>query len=229
MNSNNKNITQFYNSIVHRDKFDLDLIRGQSDTQKAKRLAIYQTGYRIRLVNSLLEDFSDLKSEISEDRLKKYILEYIQQYPSTTWTIAEVGQTFPDFLAEKSNQLSLLAKIAWAKVKSSATACENHELSVDEITNSLSKSYLKINRTFNYIQHTDHVSGYVHVLTGLEEVHCSNDFFEFLLSLNKQPLQRIEQIIINQKKDEHILIQQIQIWIGQRLLILKKGDPHEIS
>lgn len=89
---------------------------------KAKRLAVYQNGYIIRMSESLKEDFPKTLKHIKKE--KDFIYEYLKKYPSKYKSLASVSEHFPKFIKEKikdKKYLSDLAELEWLECLASYT------------------------------------------------------------------------------------------------------------
>jgi hypothetical protein len=65
-----------------------------------ERLAIYGAAYRSRLVECLEAEFPVLKHVLGEDVFDGFAVEYLQHYPSRSYTLFQLGGHFPRFLDE---------------------------------------------------------------------------------------------------------------------------------
>jgi hypothetical protein len=65
-----------------------------------ERLAIYGYAYSARLLECLREEFPVLKHALGEDLFDAFAVEYLEQYPSRSYTLFQLGANFPRFLAE---------------------------------------------------------------------------------------------------------------------------------
>jgi hypothetical protein len=64
----------------------------------AERLAIYANAYHSRLLECLGEVFPMLKRTLGEDGFDGLAFGYLQDYPSRTYTLNELGRHFPPYL-----------------------------------------------------------------------------------------------------------------------------------
>src|SRR5258707_1575006 len=65
-----------------------------------ERLAIYAYAYSARLVECLSEEFPVLKHALGEEVFDAFAVEYLERYPSRSYTLFQLGVNFPRFLAE---------------------------------------------------------------------------------------------------------------------------------
>lgn len=64
------------------------------------RLGIYQRAYLARLLEVLREEYSVLCRALGEELFDRFAVEYLQQYPSESYTLARLGDRFVAFLQE---------------------------------------------------------------------------------------------------------------------------------
>src|SRR6266567_5995921 len=66
----------------------------------AERLAIYANAYHSRLLECLGEVFPMLKRTLGEDAFDGLAFGYLQDYPSRSYTLNELGRHFPRYLEQ---------------------------------------------------------------------------------------------------------------------------------
>lgn len=64
------------------------------------RLAIYGNAYFARLVECLSDAFPVLRKLVGEEAFTGFAFEYLQRYPSRSYTLARLGEHFADYLRE---------------------------------------------------------------------------------------------------------------------------------
>src|SRR5260370_14423752 len=64
------------------------------------RLAIYSYAYYARLLECLREEYLVLKHALGEEVFDAFAVGYLQQYPSRSYTLFQLGANFPRYLAE---------------------------------------------------------------------------------------------------------------------------------
>jgi hypothetical protein len=64
-----------------------------------QRLGLYYRGYFARLLDCFSGQFKVLRHALGADLFLDFAREYLQQHPSQSYTLAELGTRFPDFLA----------------------------------------------------------------------------------------------------------------------------------
>jgi hypothetical protein len=65
-----------------------------------ERLAIYGYAYYARLLDCLRDEFPVLKHALGDEVFDAFAAEYLEQYPSRSYTLFHLGLNFPRFLAE---------------------------------------------------------------------------------------------------------------------------------
>ncbi len=101
------------------DRNYLDFILQKPPLTPSERFSIYQNAYEVRLIESLEEDFPQVKKVLSTDVFCNLGKEYLKSYPSQYWSLAEVGKDFPKFIANANLQYKFLADLAyfeWLKI-----------------------------------------------------------------------------------------------------------------
>ena len=88
-----------------------------------ERLQIYNRRYWFRLISAVSEDFPTLNALLGSRRFEPLILAYINENPSTSWTLRDLGAKLPQFLeshpefAGRRHRLAVdVARLEWAYV-----------------------------------------------------------------------------------------------------------------
>ena len=88
-----------------------------------ERLEIYNRQYWFRLISAVTEDFPTLNALLGSKRFEPLILAYLNDNPSTSWTLRDLGAKLPSFLEahpELTCRRHLLAvdvaRLEWAYV-----------------------------------------------------------------------------------------------------------------
>jgi hypothetical protein len=79
----------------------------------AERLAIYQRAYTARLVACLEVQFKALKTALGEDLFRDFARDYLLSHPSTSPTLADLGQHFVAYLSENRPDRDMPDKEPW--------------------------------------------------------------------------------------------------------------------
>ena len=82
-----------------RDQLEQVILRSKKLTA-AERVSIYANAYYARLVECLGECFPILKKALGEEVFGGFALEYLQRYPSQSYTLDRLGENFSRFLEE---------------------------------------------------------------------------------------------------------------------------------
>ena len=88
-----------------------------------ERLEIYNRQYWFRLISAVSEDFPTLNALLGPKRFDSLILAYLNENPSTSWTLRDLGAKLPRFLeaqaefAGRRHRLAVdVARLEWAYV-----------------------------------------------------------------------------------------------------------------
>jgi hypothetical protein len=81
-----------------------DIIKPSSRLTSIERLAIYANAYYARLIDCMGAYFPVLKRTLGDEVFNSFVLEYLQQYPSRSYTLDHLGDHFCRFLAETRPQ-----------------------------------------------------------------------------------------------------------------------------
>lgn len=80
---------------------DIESVIGRSNSLgSVERLAVYGNAYFARLLECLGQEFPAVKQVLGEDAFNSIGLQYLQACPSRSYTLNELGRSFPDFLRE---------------------------------------------------------------------------------------------------------------------------------
>lgn len=107
----------FYKSITHpsgvahgaaeagtalaMDKGNIvDVIQPSDKLNPADRLAIYHNAYFLRLYGVLEAEYPALKAALGEDLFRKFALFFLQQNPSSSYSLYDLSANFPELLAQ---------------------------------------------------------------------------------------------------------------------------------
>jgi hypothetical protein len=76
------------------------VIRRSRNLTAAERISIYANAYYARLLECVGECFPMLKRALGAEAFDGLAFEYLQRYPSRSYTLDHLGETFPRFLEE---------------------------------------------------------------------------------------------------------------------------------
>src|SRR5690606_30997874 len=65
-----------------------------------QRLEIYGNAYYARLIECLAAEFPATQHLVGEEAFSGFVSEYLQQYPSASYTLGQLGGRFPQYMAE---------------------------------------------------------------------------------------------------------------------------------
>ncbi|HEY8098986.1 MAG TPA: DNA-binding domain-containing protein [Methylobacter sp.] len=80
-------------------------------------LAIYQYGYKARLLDCLRADYPVLKSFLGEALFERFALEYLDATPSGSYSLFQLGERFPDYLQNSCPDISQLSEAQQANYR----------------------------------------------------------------------------------------------------------------
>ena len=63
-----------------------------------ERINIYRNSYFLRLLECFTHEFKGLHHALGDDMFNHFVWNYLQAYPSTSYTLNELGAKFPSFL-----------------------------------------------------------------------------------------------------------------------------------
>ncbi len=93
----------------------------QAPIQAAERMGIYRTAFAIRMSNALEEDFPETRELLGEKKFARLVKNYLAEVPSRSWTLAELGEALPEFVAQSDwsiqyPYLADLTRLEWSRV-----------------------------------------------------------------------------------------------------------------
>ena len=87
--------------LIRLDRGELEAVIGRSrNLTAAERLSIYANAYYARLLECLGGCFPMLKRALGDEVFDSFAFEYLQRYPSRSYTLDRLGESFPRFLDE---------------------------------------------------------------------------------------------------------------------------------
>ena len=117
------------------------------------RLAIYHNAYRLRLIDTLGNDYPALKYYLGDEEFEKLTTQFIQAYPSHHPSLRWLGEKFPDFLREHStlvdkNHLVELAEFEWAQI-TTFDAADTPPITINDIRSLPPESWMTLQLEFH--------------------------------------------------------------------------------
>jgi hypothetical protein len=80
-----------------------------------ERLEIYHRAYFARLLECLREEFPTFRHAVGEEAFDQFALDYLQKYPSRSYTLNYLAVNFPRYLSESRAELDEgEAEVGWA-------------------------------------------------------------------------------------------------------------------
>jgi hypothetical protein len=99
---------------VDTEKIEQVVSRSHSQTS-IERLAVYANAYYSRLIECLESEFPVFRQTVGEDTFAQFAVEYLQRYPSQSYTLGKLGENFPRYLDEtKPPRQPEEPQIGWA-------------------------------------------------------------------------------------------------------------------
>ncbi|MCB0417462.1 MAG: putative DNA-binding domain-containing protein [Bdellovibrionaceae bacterium] len=86
-----------------------------------RRLGVYRDMYRVRMSESLQMDYGLLQSVVGEEEFESLCWRYLKDFPSTSYTLNDLGRNFADFLeiqADLPPYVGEIARLEYAIVRS---------------------------------------------------------------------------------------------------------------
>ena len=87
--------------LIHLKRAELEAVIGRSrNLTAAERMGIYANAYYARLLECLAAFFPLLQRTLGEEVFEGFAFEYLQHYPSKSYTLDRLGESFTRFLEE---------------------------------------------------------------------------------------------------------------------------------
>jgi hypothetical protein len=99
-------VAEGVDSPAAREQIDISLselptiILPSQSLSSADRLEIYVNAYHARLMECLAEEFTVTRWTVGDDLFDAVTFGYLQNYPSRSYTLNQLGSRFPDYLSE---------------------------------------------------------------------------------------------------------------------------------
>jgi hypothetical protein len=77
-----------------------EVILPSEQLDSVSRLRVYGNAYFTRLIECLGDEYPAVKAALSAETFDSFALQYLQHYPSRSYTLGALGRRFPQFLAE---------------------------------------------------------------------------------------------------------------------------------
>lgn len=79
------------------------------------RLAVYGNAYVARLLECLADEFPAVAHAVGEETFASFAFEYVQLFPSRSYTLAQLGADFPRYLTETRPECQNAGEPDWAE------------------------------------------------------------------------------------------------------------------
>lgn len=76
-----------------------DVIKQEYGLDRESRLWIYRSMYPARMVEAMQVDFPGVLYALGREAFEELVMDYVEEHPSTSWTLNQLGHQFPAFLA----------------------------------------------------------------------------------------------------------------------------------
>lgn len=198
----------------------LGLVRDDCHTSPSVRLEVYQSAYRIRMVESLRDDFARLEGEVGEAEFRELAEQYLGEQPSRYASLAEFSQGFPEFVRGRSPAHFGLAARDWIEILASLAAPipPARVLSAEEIQGG---AQYRIVRNPTLHPHVEAEGVVVAFRTGRGIATREFSPFEHrILSLftEAQTADGVAELLSRNKLDENSVLPLIAEWVGAEIL-----------
>ncbi|MDB5336950.1 MAG: hypothetical protein JWN70_2569 [Planctomycetaceae bacterium] len=98
-----------------------DVITASEQQTSRERFHVYANAYQARLVDCLREEFATLCKFLDQDVFDGLATAYLQAHPSQSYTLADLGKQFPQFMSETA---AALADVADGESESDGTGTQ---------------------------------------------------------------------------------------------------------
>jgi len=82
-------------AAIHVD----DVVLPSHTLQPIQRIGIYHGMYMLRMVEALAADYPAVSRFLGEESFEELVRSYVETYPSRSYTLNRLGDTFPEFIA----------------------------------------------------------------------------------------------------------------------------------
>ena len=165
----------FSKAVVNEDKQLInsqrykDYVTKSSKQDSQERLNIYTNDFWPRCIDSLADDFNLLKHYLGEEKFEALIKDYIQHYPSRSFTLYHLGQDLERYICKSYTDpdkefVNELTRYEWAYMKA-FMAKNTASIAAKELTPQLAETLVQKVLTFHpsvsLLKLNYHVSEYI--------------------------------------------------------------------
>lgn len=87
------------NALIHQEICSVETVIAPSNSLTSQeRINIYRNGYFLRLLECFKHEFKGLHHALGDEMFNHFVWMYLQAYPSTSYTLNELGKMFPTYL-----------------------------------------------------------------------------------------------------------------------------------
>lgn len=215
---------EFFNSVLNQNTSQelKKWITPKPSLSIENRVKIYQDAYRVRIHESINDDFMELKSQVGSKRFDSIVQSFVKENPSKVKNLAEFSRQFSDYLSLKYPDFKDAGLIAWTEIVSNYLPDPENILSTDQIT--LNDNCIIVVHPACQILKLENKINLFHRMQDeiqrkfLTEIEY--DFFEFL-SIDRS-LQEITSYIEDHKINSNQLLCLISDWLANSIIYCKK-------
>lgn len=118
-----ESIQEFYSDGRPMEEVAAEYIKPNRFLSSVERLELYNRQYWFRLLDAFYEDFSGLLAILGDEKCEALATAYLTRYPSTSFTLRDLGQYLEKFILEEPNwaepdqkMILDLVRFEWAEV-----------------------------------------------------------------------------------------------------------------
>lgn len=101
-------------ALIRLNRSELEaVVRRSKNLTAAERISIYANAYYSRLLECLGANYPILKQALGEEVFDSFAFEYLQQYPSRSYTLDHLGESFARFLEETRPEPEEGEEVGW--------------------------------------------------------------------------------------------------------------------
>jgi hypothetical protein len=101
-------------ALVRLDPGEVEsVVRRSRNLTAAERLSIYANAYYARLLECMGACFPTLREALGAETFDDFAFEYLQRYPSRSYTLDRLAESFPRFLDETRPERPAGAEVDW--------------------------------------------------------------------------------------------------------------------
>lgn len=82
-----------------------ELVLPSKNLTAVERLSIYANMYYWRLIDILADEFPTVRHVLGPEQFASVVKDYLERYPSTSYTLNHLGSRFPGYIEEEASEL----------------------------------------------------------------------------------------------------------------------------